>query len=971
MAQGYQAGAASSIYRIDRTGFDQDVAHILRQFDRIGQRARQPLPAPRLPTASGAPAGGGGGGSPRTAPDQSAQLQRQADAALRLAQAQARLAQAEGDTTRATAILNTALAANTNASERASLAVQTQAARIQHGTTYFQQFGQSASSSLLSIVGPAAAAVAAIGLLKAGFDSIGQSLKFKADLDSTTAGINSQLRGVRDITQTWNQAQAFATRYKLTQAELNATLQASTQTLRTTKSSVNDVLTTLSLLQTKDTSKPISEAARALRELESGDTTSIKELFNIPARDANKMKDEIQGGADAVQVLRRYLEASGATLDSLQAKTTGLAGALRDVAIAEEQVKLAEAQLAAGPGLTTLDIKARALTGLSRVLSGDLSQAGQSITGTFQAATAQSEVYRATLERTGSQTTAFIAAWNAMVQAQNQIPPAVQASSSALDGASAAAANHAQNQIADANAAQQHAAAMLDDRAAVIASYQASLQNAEGHLASGQALEQDAAQAQLNAVQAELLGLKKQELAAQAQRAAQLLLQSGQAGAVTASKLANSSSLVDVLTAAYYRLAQAQQAAGGGVTKADGVQQHTNRLEAQANAYKKIRDAQEQQALSTGTVAQQQAVLNGRLERARVTYGAQSEEFIKAETALIQFQQQQDKAASKGSKAGGGGVKLTDQERLNNKLLANEDAYQNKTEDEARRHAENLLKIERDFQTRSLEQQRLNETGKRASRFEFYRSLTQAGKDLGEGEAQAYSAAYEQAFAESQQLAQDGQHKLAADRLALRRQQIQEDIEAAKAIRAAEEQGDREQAESLRALEALRKDSQAEELKQLEARGDQLVNDRAKAIADEQSRFDQANAQNEQSATRKADSVVTAAEREKKAIGDVNGLLAKQNDLYARSPARPTAIGEAVSTNIPASSAPAAPAAAPASSPASAGAAAATLMAVFDAAVVGAIEAQTATLGGKLDTIVSRLDNVERAVRSSRPGSVT
>ncbi len=993
MAQGFQAGAAYSIYRLNLRGFDQDVAAIKREFDAIEQRARQPLSAPRLPSA---PSGGGSGGS------QSAQLQRDADAALRLAQAQARLALAEGDSARASSILSTALQTNTAASERASLAVQTQIARIESGSGAFQQFGQAAGQSLLSVIGPAAAATAAIGALRGVADSVGEAFAFKAGLDQQRAAIEVQLRGVRDTGQVFSQAAAYANRYKLTQQETTDAIQAALPVVRNSKVSMEDILGTFDRLRVRSPEKTFQDAARALSELQAGQVTSIEHLFNVPAADANRMKQEIAGGADAIKVVSDYLTRAGIGMDALAAKTTGAAGALKDVQIAEENVKLAEAQLASGPGLVALDIKARALTGISRLLSSDFSSAGQSISGTFQAVTAQAEVYRSTLNRTGSETSAFIAAWNAMSQAQNEA--ATQSQNAA---ASLSATEQAEQQAAQA-AAQQAAAQQA--AATAIANNTALITDQNGRLTEMAAVTREAAEQSLLDSEAKALqGQQTQVLQEQTRFAAEAFMQlhpsisaAGVASLVMAGQL---DPLIGQLVAVRLQAQQAQaallavanarnaasvqatvdrnRAAGGGLSSGEtaereaafaratqehnkavaaGIEQTNKRLDAQADAYKKVRDAQEQQVLATGSAAQQQATLNTQLERARVTYGEQSVEFVRAQTALKQFQQQQEKGGRKG---GGGGAKLSDQARLNNQLLANQEQYQAKSEDEARKHEEALLKIERDFDKKSLEQQRLNEGKKRESRYTFYRSLADASKDLGEAEAQAFSAAYEQAFAESQALAQNGQHKLAADRLALRQQQIQQDIEAAKEIRAAEEEGDTKRAESLRQLETLRKDAQAEELKQLEAGGDQLVNDRQKAIDDEAARYESAQDKNGLAAERKADRAVSAADREKQAIGDVNELLAKQNALYGANGRPTTSPPPSSTTTAPTSEAPAP------STPATTAQDAARLTAVFDAAVVGAIENQTVVLGGKLDTIVGRLDNVERAVRSSRPGSVT
>ncbi len=950
MSQGLLAGQAYSIYRLDLRGFDQDVARIKRELDALYRQSRQPLPAPRLPS----PSGGGGGGGGSQPGDDSARLQRQADASLRLAQARARLAQIEGDEAGALKILNSALGENTSASQRAQLAVQTQTARIHAATTSiqgnagaFRQFGDAAKSGLLGIVGPAALATASIAALKGIADSFVGAFHLKTQIDASTNSINLQLRGVRDMGVAWAQGQAVAERYKLTQGELTGIMQNSVQVLRQSRSGADDLITTLLRLQSTAPEKPIEEAARALRELQSGDTTTIKELFNISAGNANRMKAEILAGADAVQVLSRFLASSGAGMEVLEARTKGAVGAMNDLKVAQERLALAQAKFAEGPGLAILEARVDATTRATQLLSADTQLANNNVRDLWLMFGASAE----SATNAGTSYQGFVDALLRGVGAtQSAIPLTFE---------------QAKASAAQALAAQQAAAGSIYQSQAMIGAANAAQQARDAQAQYVQTLENDATQSLITQANTQTLAIAKQNLDIQARGAAASLLANGQAGAEAAARFAASASLVDQATAAYYRLMVAQAAAAQfnadiAVPVADSIkapfQQQIENTKAYVEAQQKAHavalaaaKAQRDQNFALGNSATKIALL--KKELGGLVPG--TEAYIRKQTELLQLQEQGGR-----KKGGGGGVKLSDQEQLNNKLLKNEDQYQAKAEDAERKHLDNLLKIERDHAQRSLEQQRANEVSKRQSRYSFYASLANASKDLGESEAQSYSAAYEQAFAESQALAQDGQHKLAAERLSLRQQQIQQDIEAAKAITEAEREGDTRRAESLRQLEELRKDAQREELKDLEGRGDDLVNDRQKAIDEEQKRFADANEQNALAAGRKADAVVAGAEREKKAIGDVNELLAKQNALYGNrgAGAAPGAAPTAVVTPPIAS----APAAAPTVAP-SAGDAA-RLMAVADAALLSAVEAQTQMQVGKFDTLIGAVQSVERRV---------
>jgi len=312
--------------------------------------------------------------------------EQQAEAqAIRTAQAQARAMAAEGDRSGAVRVLAQAQNDARGISEQTNFQIQTQIAGLQNGSSVATQYGQALSSSLSSALGPIAVVTTALGVATGVVTSFVDAFKATATIESTTTAITTQLRGVRDSNQVFAEGRAFADRYKITQAELTSTLQASIGVMRNSTSSTTDLLTQLSLLQATTPDKPISEASRALRELSTGDVTSIKDLFNVSANDANRMKNEIAAGGDAVQVLARYLEESGASMELLEQRTRGAAGALNDYAVAQSQLAIAQGQFAQGPGMQILDAETRVVTATTRILTGDFDAARRSITNAADA----------------------------------------------------------------------------------------------------------------------------------------------------------------------------------------------------------------------------------------------------------------------------------------------------------------------------------------------------------------------------------------------------------------------------------------------------------------------------------------------------------------------------------------------------------------------------------------------------------
>lgn len=858
MPTGFQAGSAYVTIGADLAQFDRDLAKAKAEIAAFQASAR---------TAT-APANRGASGGNDS---------RAADAALRLASARASLARAEGDEARALQILNGALAQNAGASETASLRVQTMAARLENGTTFAQEFGRNIVGGFTSIIGPAALATAAIGAATATVQSFVDAFKFKAELDQSTAAIKSQLDGFRDANATYEQAIAFGRQYNITQQETNAILSSSTDILRTSTSSVSELETALIRLQSRDVSKPISEASRALRELQSGDVTSIKELFNIPAKDALRMRDQIVAGGDAVKVLTAYLDSAKIGMSALEQRTQGTAGKMRELAQAQEDLKLAQADFAQGPGLLFLQGQIRTTTGITRVLTGDFRAMGDSV---VQSSNDASNAIFAWLNAM----TGFVPAQQQATAATEQHAVAAYFSADAEDRRSAATQN-ATTAATDAGTALAEQAQKSLDAAAQaenLAQFQTQLANLGGAVAGGLST---------------------------ASEAAVVLAQNYGIAYDAALKLIN----------AQAALAQAKNAAA---------------------------------ALADQRAGERNPGSSGQAEVA-----AQEERRLQALYRSLQNVPTQTGGRVSSGRAGGG--RLSDQQKLNNQLLTDEQKANDRFESEAREHARNLLKIEHDYQQKSLEQQRKNEIDKRQSELSFLEKLT--GSSLNKGDAQSKAALqqinqdYYAAYEKAQQIAQAGNAQLADEYLKLKQEQYEAEIQYQEALAQARENHDTAEVARLQALEAKRQAIYAEREKQLVENGDANQNARADAIQQEDARYEEAQGKIADSAERAADRKIAAAQRAGKAIDAETAALQKQADQYERMGRTPSA--------SPPTPAPATTATTATPSSPSGDTRAVQLLAVADAAVLGAIQSQTAMQAGKFDAVIARLGNVEQAVR--------
>jgi hypothetical protein len=694
-----------------------------------------------------------------------AEMQKSADQAVKLGQSYARLASAQGSPAAGAQILAGTIGQAGAASEKAIISVETQAARLSNSGTFFQQFGASAASSLTSIVGPAALATGAItGLIAVG-QSFAGAFQFKAALDASTLSIDAQLKGLRDSAQVWSEATTFANTYKLTTQETTEAIQASVGVLRVSKSSVEDVLGVLARLQVLSPEQSLQEAALAVKALASGDITSLVGRFEVSRNVANQMKQEILGGADAVQVLSKFLGDSGVGMDVLKTKTEGASGALRDLAIAQENVTKAQGEIAtSGTGVAAVQLYAQAWQGLANLLRGDVTSGITGLAINQVAAAAATQAHTDALQAGATEAQAAAIA--------QQVFNDVVVQSSAAEGIGAAATDtHTKAKIAHVSA----------EEAATAASE-----------AAATALLADAEKSQLAAVGAQELTLAKTTLAQAAQQAANVILAGGGNIAATAARLAASSAGVDVLTAAYLRLAAAQATATGVKLQQQTARQLIGPDSESASVRKQQHDAivedrnTKVKAASDAARAEENyqktlkntgpALAHARNELAQLTVGSAA--YINKQNDIAKLEQESEKNAKKAK--GAAGAKLSDQQKLQNQLLASNEDYANKSEDAEQAHADAVAKINADFYEKMLAAQRDFDQERLDSRAGFY---DQQGSIESDAVRKAASQQYEAAALESEKIAQekgadvanaymDAQEKIINDR-AKRQDEIQ------------------------------------------------------------------------------------------------------------------------------------------------------------------------------------------------------
>jgi len=266
-------------------------------------------------------------------------------------------------------------------------------------------------------------------------------------------------------------------------------------------------------------------------------------------------------------------------------------------------------------------------------------------------------------------------------------------------------------------------------------------------------------------------------------------------------------------------------------------------------------------------------------ELANTTVG--TAEYFQALTKVNGLEEQLDNERKKRKK-GGGAPKLTPNEKINNKLLTDLQKFNDKEEEAQRKHFNKIEEIQADHLKKVQAQIAENEVSKRRSREQFYSGLTDAkGVDTSQ-----FAAAYEEAFAKAQEIAQSGSAKLADDFLKLKQQHIQEllDLEKEAAnIRADEDLSDSDKAAALEFLAGRKKlieDAQKEEEQQLLARGDAITNDTKQRLDEENAAYEEQTTKIGIAAQNAADIKIAQSERAKIAVSEENKELAKQIGLY-------------------------------------------------------------------------------------------
>ncbi len=608
----FDAGSAISHLSMDISGLRQAAAEAKAIYASIAQAG-----------AAAGKFGVGGGGAPALQ-QQAAAAQRAADATLRLAQAQAQLARASGDDAKALGILQSALHNTTGASERATLSVQTSIARLESGKTLAGEFGTAISGSLTSILGPAALVAGALGLAKKAVDEFGEAFKFGAELQESRAAFGGILGDFQKGNAVLDEATKRGRIYGFTQGEVTKAFKALAPIIRESTSSTQDQVEALARISVLRPDDPVNALSRAVEGIRKGRFAEIAGEMGLTKAEAQALSKEVAEGKDAFLALNEALDKHGITLKVAEERMQGAAGALRDLALAQAEVKKAESDLATSQGgIAIVKGQSAVYKELAGLLNGN-SDALDKYGLALQVATGDGVAFTKLAERSTEEQQA-----NAQTTA---IATAALAAETAVKKAAIVATTQATQVQAD------------ERRESILAS---------------QALQDQNLKLRTAAPQAELLAAKTQLLARQEQIAAQAFITanphisaSGIRAAIVAGVIPKLTGELAILTLQLNETKAALAGLGSGTPEqgGDAINRFTT-FKDKAKAFQDVqadaaKKAREQQVLSTGTERQKLSILQQQEATARKIFGAGSAQAIEAHTAVIREQQSIASAAA-------------------------------------------------------------------------------------------------------------------------------------------------------------------------------------------------------------------------------------------------------------------------------------------------------------------------------------
>ena len=189
---------------------------------------------------------------------------------------------------------------------------------------------------------------AAFGVLK----TAAAGFTLGAGLDQNRRSLGTLLQDVDRGNKVFAEAIGFGQKYGYTQAEIGSSVAAAAGIIKNSTQTTEKSLEVLARLGSLNPAEGIEGATVAIKELASGDIVSLAERFNISKTEANAMKDAIAAGADPITVMDAALTKMGVSTQVLNDRMEGENGALLRNKLAFENAELGLGKLLTALGAT-------------------------------------------------------------------------------------------------------------------------------------------------------------------------------------------------------------------------------------------------------------------------------------------------------------------------------------------------------------------------------------------------------------------------------------------------------------------------------------------------------------------------------------------------------------------------------------------------------------------------------------------
>jgi len=293
---------------------------------------------------------------------------READTAIRVAQSQARAAVATKDYAGALQILNAAKAQNADGSALAVASLETQIAQTEAAGTATGAL----SAQLGALVSPLALVTAGAGLAVGAINSLGDALDFAGKLQEERRAFGGILGDFQKGNATLDEATQRGRLYGFTQKEVADAFRELAPIIRTSTSTTQDQAEALARISVLKPDDPVRALSGAIEGLQTGKIKELARELGLSKPEQDALTRSVLGGTDAFVALNAALDRHGITLAVARERTEGLVGAQRRQKQVEEDLQIAEAGFAAGPGLALLEQRIKVTNDATQAFGGSL-----------------------------------------------------------------------------------------------------------------------------------------------------------------------------------------------------------------------------------------------------------------------------------------------------------------------------------------------------------------------------------------------------------------------------------------------------------------------------------------------------------------------------------------------------------------------------------------------------------------------